>query len=149
GQLLGRRGNLTNGIEQFRGFLQAVLAHQRHADVETRVGRPCIAAIADGLPTLERLDRFVVVIEIHHHLRFEQVTLRLQIAGQRAMNRGERVGGLLQVLALIPDLREVEPRAIANVEWHVVVEQRAEDAARFLVKVWYQREYLQQSADAL
>ena len=70
---------------------------------------------------------------VHQHLRFEQVALGLEIARQRALDRGERVRGLLQIVALIPDLREIEPGAIADIERHVVVQQRAENAARFFV----------------
>ena len=59
--------------------------------------------------------------------------LGFQVAGQRAANRSQRRRGSSQIVALVPDLREIEPGAIAHVERHVVVEQRLEDPAGFLV----------------
>jgi class 3 adenylate cyclase len=76
---------------------------ERHTDIELRVCGPRIRTIAARLPALEHAHGIVVASEVHEHLRFEQMTLRLERARQCTANRGQRFRSLLQVIALIPD----------------------------------------------
>ena len=86
-------------------------ADQRDAEVVARVARPAPASRHRG----QRLGGAGVVAARHQHVRLQQAALFLAApAGRRCSTRRERLFGLGQVAALVADLGEEVPGAVAH-----------------------------------
>ncbi len=118
---------LTDFIEHARAGLDLAEPHERHADVELRVADPGVARLA---PRLERRQRLGKPALLHEHLGVEHLPLGLELLGKLAYDARERRFGLVQVAALLPDLREEEPRAVVQRRLNRLLQHALEDFAR-------------------
>ena len=102
---------LTDLVEHARTGFDLTEPHERNADVVLRVAHP---RIAGPTPRLERRQRVGEAALLHEHLRVEHLALGLELLGQLAGDACECRFRLVQIAALLPDLREEIPRAIVQ-----------------------------------
>ena len=117
---------LADLVEHARAGLDLAEPHERHADVVLRVADPRVAGLA---PRLERRQRLGEPALLHEHLGVEHLPLGLELLGQLAGDARERRLGLGQIAALLPDLREEEPRAIVQRRLDRLLQHALEDLA--------------------
>ena len=117
---------LADLVEHARAGFDLAEPHERHADVVLRVADPRVARPA---PRLERRQRFREPALLHEHLRVEHLPLGLELLGQLADDARERRFGFGQIAALLPDLREEEPRAVVQRRLDGLLQHALEDFA--------------------
>ena len=111
------------------GIVEPSVTHQRHAQVEARVGGPDQRAT----PARQQADGLIVTSLVHQHVAEQQFLLRLQLRGHAPVHLAQCRIRALEIAARVPHLRQVEPGAIAHSGGHIVGQQPLEALARFVV----------------
>ena len=108
--LLARGGQLADLVEQLRTARQVTASYQGHAEVVADVARRT-GALGEHI---QHLDRLGVLATRHQDVGLQQRAVLFQCARQRFVDASQRVLGLRIQAALVADLGEVVPGAVAH-----------------------------------
>ena len=125
-QLLAAGVYLADPVEVGNRFLQPASADQCHAQIELCVRGP----VRRALPIAQRGNGVVVASLAHHELREQHVAFRVDARIHLVRYLAQRPLGLFQIAALVPNLAQIKPGAVAHELGSVLLEQRLENSAR-------------------
>ena len=118
-------------VEQLAALFHLAALDQRHAEVVARISADTAFAAAHAA---EHRDRGGVVTARHQQVGLEQTALFFEIGRQVVFDLADRLLGLGQEAALIPNLGQVVPGAVAHRGRGAFFDQLGEDLAGFAVQ---------------